>query len=73
MICERTFVKNETNSYSLGNLPNKLVIKDKTKGLGSQKVGIKNGQPKVIKFEYFIMLSKTKTCKFQHVLLHPKE
>jgi hypothetical protein len=56
----------------LNNLPKKLVTKDKIKQLGSQRVGIKNGQPRVTRSEYLVMLSKKK-CKSQHVLLHLEE
>jgi hypothetical protein len=47
--------------------------KGKTKPLGSQKVGLESKQPRVTRFEYLVMPSRTKKCQYQHVLLHPKE
>jgi hypothetical protein len=49
----------------VGDPPKKL--------LSSQKVGLKNRQPKVTWPMYFIMPSGMGKCQFQHVLLHPKK
>jgi hypothetical protein len=57
----------------LGNSPKKLGIKDKIEQLNFQRVGAKNGQPRVIRSEYLVMLFRTKKCKYQHVLLHLEE
>jgi hypothetical protein len=57
----------------LSNLPKKIAIKDKIEQLGFQRVGVNNGQPRVTRFEYLVMLSEIKKCKSQHVLLHPQE
>jgi hypothetical protein len=36
-------------------------------------MGAKNGQPKVTRSEYLVMLFGTKKCESQHMLLHLKE
>jgi hypothetical protein len=40
--------------------PQKLAPRDKTKALGSQKVGLKSEQPRVTRLEYLIVPSGTK-------------
>ncbi len=57
----------------VGNLPKKLITKERIEPLGSQRVGTKNKQPKVTWPMYLITLFGTEKCQFQHVLLHPKE
>ncbi len=54
----------------VGNLPKKLVTRDKTKLLGSQRVGLESGQFKVIGFVHLIVPFGTRKCQSQHVLLH---
>ncbi len=56
----------------VGNPPNKLTIGDKTKPLGSQRVGPKSRQPRVIGLGYLVVPFGTRKCWFQHVLLHPE-
>jgi hypothetical protein len=46
----------------VGNLLKKLAIGDKTKPLGSQRVGPKNGQPRVTWLGHFIVSSEIKKC-----------
>jgi hypothetical protein len=43
----------------VGNSVKKLTIRDKMKPFGFQKVGLNSKQPKVTRFGYFIMSSRT--------------
>jgi hypothetical protein len=71
MIYERTSRKQTLTCVS--DPPKKPTIGDKTKPLGSQKVGLENKQPRVTWLGYLVMPSKMEKCKFQHVLLHLEE
>jgi hypothetical protein len=57
----------------VGDSIKKLKIRDKMKPLSFQKVGLKNRQPGVTRFEYFIMSFRTRKCQSRHVLLHLEE
>jgi hypothetical protein len=70
MIFEKHLLRTKKLFAHVGHLVKKLTIGDKTKPLGSQKVGLKNKQLGVTSFEYFIVSSKIRKCQFRHVLLH---
>jgi hypothetical protein len=55
------------------DLPNKHAIRDKIKPLGSQKVGLENGQPRVTWLKHFVVPFGMGKCQSQHVLLHLEE
>jgi hypothetical protein len=55
------------------NLPKKPITSDKTKPLGSQRVGPESGQLGVIGFAHLIVPFGTGKCQSQHALLHLKE
>jgi len=57
----------------VGDLPKKPTTKDKTKPLSSQSVGLESKQLGVKWLEHLVVLSITRKCQSQHVLLHPKE
>ncbi len=57
----------------VGDPLKKLVTKDKTKPLGSQKVRPKNGQLEVKWFKHFVVPFGMGKCQSHHVLLHPKK
>jgi len=54
----------------VGHPPKKPTIGDKTKPLGSQKVGSKSRQPKVTWLGHLIVPSEIGKCRSQHVLFH---
>jgi len=58
------------NPTRVGHSPKKLTTRDKTKPLGSQRVGPKNGQPKVTWLGHLVVPSEIGKCQFQHVLFH---
>jgi hypothetical protein len=62
MIFEGVSTKSKKTLTYVGNLPKKLATKDKTKPLGFQGVGPKNGQLGVTRFEYFIVPSGMGKC-----------
>jgi hypothetical protein len=55
MICEGTFIKNETKFCSYKQSAEETYNWGNTKPLGSQKVGLGSKQPKVIGLGYLIM------------------
>jgi hypothetical protein len=57
----------------VGNLPKKRVTRDKTKPLGSQKVGPESKQLGVIRFVHLVVSFGMGKCQSQHVLLHLEE
>jgi hypothetical protein len=55
-------LKVKQNFICVGELLKKLATWDKSKSLSFQSVGPKNGQPRVTRFEYFVVPSKMKKC-----------
>jgi hypothetical protein len=46
----------------VGDLPNKLTIREKIEPLGSQRVGLENKQPRVTRLEYLVVPFSTGKC-----------
>ncbi len=44
------------------DMPKKPSTRGKTKPLGSQKVGLENGQPRVTRFEYLVVSFGMRKC-----------
>jgi hypothetical protein len=57
----------------VGDLGKKPTTKDKTKPLGSYKVGLESGQSRVTRLGHLVLPSGMGKCQFQHVLLHLEE
>jgi hypothetical protein len=51
-------------------LSKKFATRNKTKPLGSQRVGFESKQIGVIWFKHLVLLSGMRKCWSQHVLLH---
>jgi hypothetical protein len=62
MIFEKTSTKSEKKFACVNDLQKKPITKNKTKPLGSQRVGFKNGKLDITWFEYFIMPFGMRNC-----------
>jgi hypothetical protein len=73
MISKERLLKGKQTPTRLSDPPKKPITKDKTKPLGSQRVGPESEQLGVTWFRHLVIRFGTRKCWSQHVLLHLKE
>jgi hypothetical protein len=62
MISEKTSTKSGKKIACVNDLQKQPITKNKTKPLGSQRVGFKSGELEITWFKYFIMPSRMRKC-----------
>jgi len=62
MIFKGMFTRSEANSCSCKQSTKEFTIRDKTKPLSFQKVGLDNGQPRLTWLRHLVVPSRTRKC-----------